>query len=246
MQTNLFSNPAAKRSVRGVTFSSRQKSGRRAFTLIELLAVIAIIAILASLLIPTLTSVRAKARAAACVSNVRQIALAGYLYGQDHGVYPGWSAGVDRKELLFPYLHTGRSNTDTGPDQVWHCPSNERIHEEASYGWNVNLNWVAFDQIRQPSATVAVADAGITDSLRPTLATHLMPPSWTTTSNVGRPNPRHDSAGRPAVSVAFVDGHARAVVIAPPFYPDVPGSWFGNGVTDPENPAYKDEVWDLH
>lgn len=225
---------------------SFRRKNRKAFTLIELLTVIAIIGVLAAVLIPTVSAVREKARAIACVSNVRQISLAGYLYSQDHGVYPGWKPGQDRKELLYPYLDTGRSNADTSERQVWNCPSNGQLNLEASYGFNTNLNWQRFAAIGEPSATVAVADTGITDDRQPTLATHLMPPSKTTTGNIGRPNPRHGSEGKPAVSVAFVDGHARSIPMAPPFYPDVPGKWFGNGVTDLEDPNYKDELWDLY
>src|SRR5438270_1344093 len=57
---------------------------RNGFTLIELLVVIAIIAILAAILFPVFAQAREKARAASCLSNTKQIALALYMYVQDY------------------------------------------------------------------------------------------------------------------------------------------------------------------
>jgi len=52
--------------------------------LIELLVVIAIIAILAAILFPVFAQARDKARSAACLSNMKQIANAVYMYVQDY------------------------------------------------------------------------------------------------------------------------------------------------------------------
>ncbi|MFQ6133019.1 MAG: prepilin-type N-terminal cleavage/methylation domain-containing protein [Armatimonadota bacterium] len=56
---------------------------RRGFTLIELLVVIAIIAILAAILFPVFAKAREKARAASCLSNMKQLALSWQMYTQD-------------------------------------------------------------------------------------------------------------------------------------------------------------------
>jgi prepilin-type N-terminal cleavage/methylation domain-containing protein/prepilin-type processing-associated H-X9-DG protein len=56
----------------------------RAFTLIELLVVIAIIAILAAFLFPVFAQARSQARKAACVSNLKQLAVAFRMYADDY------------------------------------------------------------------------------------------------------------------------------------------------------------------
>lgn len=63
------------------------------FTLIELLVVIAIIAILAAILLPSLQRARSNSKRSACVSNLKQIALGGQMYGNDHGDYLVFAAG---------------------------------------------------------------------------------------------------------------------------------------------------------
>jgi prepilin-type N-terminal cleavage/methylation domain-containing protein/prepilin-type processing-associated H-X9-DG protein len=55
-----------------------------AFSLIELLVVIAIMGVLASLLLPSLIRGKASAKRVQCISNLRQLGLAGHLYWDDN------------------------------------------------------------------------------------------------------------------------------------------------------------------
>lgn len=65
-------------------FTPSPKSSRDGFTLIELLVVIAIISILAAILFPVFSKARERARAASCMSNVKQIGTAMTMYTQDY------------------------------------------------------------------------------------------------------------------------------------------------------------------
>ncbi len=72
---------------------------RRAFTLVELLVAIAVVGVLAALVFPTLERSRESARAAACASNLRQLAAAALSYAGEHrGQFP-WGMRIESGEM---------------------------------------------------------------------------------------------------------------------------------------------------
>lgn len=80
----------------------------RGFTLIELLTVIAVIAIVAAILLPLFAQVRDRGRRLACLSNMRQLALAHQLYVQDYD------------EQLPPYYFPGApAHEPPDPARYW-------------------------------------------------------------------------------------------------------------------------------
>ena len=104
----------------------------RAFTLVELLVVIGIIAILIGLLLPTLARARESSRRAACLSNLRQVAMAMRFYAYDNRdqVPLGYRAGnkqfnsmvrgSNNRLVLFGWLYAGGYMK---VPSVFFCPS---------------------------------------------------------------------------------------------------------------------------
>lgn len=73
---------------------------RAAFTLIELLVVITIIAILASLLLPSISRSKSKARATSCMNNLKNLTLAMTSYIDDQDSFFPYTRKVNNHDII--------------------------------------------------------------------------------------------------------------------------------------------------
>jgi len=118
-------------------------STRKGFTLIELLVVIAIIAILAAILFPVFAQAREKARAIACLSNTKQIALAVMQYEQDYdektpnGINP-YGGGQGWAGQIFTYVKAAdafKCPDDSSPTSAGVVP-----YHSSSFAYNSQVS----------------------------------------------------------------------------------------------------------
>jgi prepilin-type N-terminal cleavage/methylation domain-containing protein/prepilin-type processing-associated H-X9-DG protein len=172
-------------------------ANRRGLTLVELVVVAAIIALLAAIMLPALARVRAKAQAARCASNLRQLTCALIMYASDYddrlpksffAHAPDYRVATYWWTLTQPYVRNW---------QVYACPA---VPERAlGYGFNTALNWRVQTAVANPSQTILLGDNS-------RAASHLSRPGpGPVAASAAVPDPRHLGL----CSFSFVDGHVK-------------------------------------
>ncbi len=128
-QTLITAQPCAWRRTK-----ANRPGVQGAFTLVEMLVVIAVIAILVSLLLPSISRAKQKARSVKCVSNLRQLNLGFVTYANDHAdQLPPLNSGGTFNNPIKPHNPTNwwyriLSDAHYLPDVsvkrgIWRCPN---------------------------------------------------------------------------------------------------------------------------
>src|SRR5947209_4246924 len=117
-----------------------KQSGRRGFTLLELLVVIGIIAVLIGLLLPAVQKVREAASRIKCQNNLKQIGLAFHIYHDAYGTFPAGAVGPQPgvagtsgltehglASYLLPYLELDALAKQYRRDVSWFGPPNQEV-----------------------------------------------------------------------------------------------------------------------
>jgi prepilin-type processing-associated H-X9-DG protein len=142
-----------------------------------------IIPIMAAILFPVFSQAREKARAATCMSHLKQISAAMQMYAQDH------DQRLPRREnwcdAVMPYL---RSPQGGRPRDLLRCPSLRDA--PGGYAYNAWLSASSLDRIATPAKTIAVIE-GFGD--------------WNLAGGPDVTAARHNKGAY----TAFADGHVR-------------------------------------
>ena len=213
---------------------------RAAFTLLEVLVVLAVVAILGALLFPGVDRAREAGRAAACASNLRQLAAAALAHAESHGGEFPWGLRMEGgKNVCWDFVTgpDGRAApgaiwdgmTGLGETGVLQCPS--FLGGEANWrgdpwtGYNYNCSYVGkvegdsgtraaparLAQIADPARTALFGDVQYAGGANKFMRAPVRDRAFDGSGTSLREAGTQGFRHRGRTNVAFCDGHVESL-----------------------------------
>jgi len=160
----------------------KHKNKKTAFSLIELLVVISSISLLMAVMIPALGRAKKQGKAACCLSNLRQMAIAADIYTQsEDGYFPLAFAPIKMDpqtaktveacwDFTIEKIWTAAEPvTDLKPGILWQHESVNKIHQCPAFkgrsntsddpytGYNYNTSYIGYDERSNPPTSAKAA-----------------------------------------------------------------------------------------
>lgn len=213
---------------------SSRNARHRGFTLVELLVTITIIVVLAALSVMGISRMRSAANNSTCVSNIRQLAVAGLAYATETGTYPPYGTQADgTTPFWFQMLSKDLGiATDLGPAEIERhlsfpsCPESLKKHNAKSVPQNNPIRTYSMNEYVAKAERNSSTGAWNFPAVRVNQATHPSSTAffmdgtkvsgiyWDSICRISQWRRAENFIHGGKANIAFLDGHVESRTLA--------------------------------